>query len=91
VDTRSGVYHFQGEGWFGNTRQDEYLCKSDATHRASGQLKMGGRRRLRSAYWQRCAETRHSVGRRIWPKNEPASREDCGFDGEVKAQVLRLD
>lgn len=30
VNTRTGVYHFQGERWYGNTRQGEYLCKKAA-------------------------------------------------------------
>ena len=33
-----------------------------------------------SASGPRCAETAHLVRGRIWPKNEPASRERCGCD-----------
>jgi hypothetical protein len=30
VNTRSGVYHFPGQAWFGRTRQGEYMCKREA-------------------------------------------------------------
>ena len=30
VNTRTGVYHLQGERWYGNTKQGEYLCKKAA-------------------------------------------------------------
>ncbi len=30
VNTRSGIYHFQGERWFGNTQQGKYLCEHEA-------------------------------------------------------------
>ncbi len=35
--------------------------------------------------------SRHPPPGSDWPKNEPAAREGCGFDGGVKARVLRLD
>jgi hypothetical protein len=28
--TKSGIYHFKGERWFGNTRQGKYMCEHDA-------------------------------------------------------------
>jgi hypothetical protein len=30
VNTRSGVYHYQGERYFGSTRQGEFLCEKEA-------------------------------------------------------------
>ena len=30
VNTRSGIYHFQGERWFGSTREGRFLCEHDA-------------------------------------------------------------
>lgn len=30
VNTRSGIYHFQGERWFGSTREGKFLCEHDA-------------------------------------------------------------
>lgn len=34
VNTRSGVYHFQGERYFGSTREGKFLC--ERTARAEG-------------------------------------------------------
>jgi hypothetical protein len=34
VNTRSGVYHFEGERYFGSTKQGKFLCEKDA--RAEG-------------------------------------------------------
>ncbi|HVM46672.1 MAG TPA: hypothetical protein VMU04_01530 [Candidatus Acidoferrum sp.] len=30
LNTRSGVYHFQGERWYGNTEEGAYVCKKEA-------------------------------------------------------------
>ncbi len=30
VNTRSGIYHFQGERWFGSTKEGRFLCEHDA-------------------------------------------------------------
>ena len=30
VNTRSGIYHFQGERWFGSTKEGKFLCEHDA-------------------------------------------------------------
>jgi hypothetical protein len=30
VNTRSGVYHFQGERYFGSTKQGKFICERDA-------------------------------------------------------------
>ncbi len=30
VNTRSGVYHFQGERYFGSTKQGVFMCQADA-------------------------------------------------------------
>lgn len=30
VNTRSGVYHFQGERWYGNTKEGAYVCEKEA-------------------------------------------------------------
>lgn len=30
VNTRSGVYHLQGERWYGSTKQGQYLCEKAA-------------------------------------------------------------
>jgi hypothetical protein len=30
VNTRSGVYHFQGERYFGSTQQGKFICEHDA-------------------------------------------------------------
>lgn len=30
VNTRSHVYHFQGERYFGSTRQGKFICEHDA-------------------------------------------------------------
>jgi hypothetical protein len=30
LNTRSGVYHFQGERWYGNTEEGAYVCEKDA-------------------------------------------------------------
>ena len=34
VNTRSGVYHFQGERYFGSTKQGKFMCEKAA--RAEG-------------------------------------------------------
>jgi hypothetical protein len=34
VNTRSGVYHFQGERYFGSTQQGKFMCEKQA--RAEG-------------------------------------------------------
>ncbi len=30
VNTRSGIYHFQGERYFGSTKEGKFLCEHDA-------------------------------------------------------------
>ena len=30
INTRSGIYHFQGERWFGSTKEGKFLCEHDA-------------------------------------------------------------
>jgi hypothetical protein len=30
VNTRSGVYHFQGERYFGSTKQGKFVCQHEA-------------------------------------------------------------
>ena len=30
VNTRSGVYHYQGERYFGSTQQGKFICERDA-------------------------------------------------------------
>ena len=30
VNTRTGIYHLQGERWYGNTKQGQYICKKSA-------------------------------------------------------------
>jgi hypothetical protein len=30
VNTRSGIYHFQGERYFGSTKQGRFMCERDA-------------------------------------------------------------
>jgi len=30
VNTATGVYHFAGERWYGNTKQGAYVCKREA-------------------------------------------------------------
>ena len=30
VNTRSGIYHFPGQTWYGRTNDGEYLCKHEA-------------------------------------------------------------
>jgi hypothetical protein len=30
VNTRSGIYHFQGERYFGSTKEGKFLCERDA-------------------------------------------------------------
>jgi hypothetical protein len=30
VNTRTGVYHFQGQRWYGNTQQGAYECRKEA-------------------------------------------------------------
>ena len=30
VNTRSGIYHFQGERYFGNTKEGKFMCERDA-------------------------------------------------------------
>ena len=30
VNTRSGIYHFQGERYFGSTKQGKFMCERDA-------------------------------------------------------------
>ncbi len=30
VNTRSGVYHYQGERYFGSTKEGKFLCEKDA-------------------------------------------------------------
>ncbi|MCI0151962.1 hypothetical protein KNO81_39700 [Paraburkholderia sediminicola] len=30
VNTRTGVYHFKGQRWYGNTREGAYECRGEA-------------------------------------------------------------
>jgi hypothetical protein len=30
ANTRSGIYHFQGERYFGSTKEGKFLCERDA-------------------------------------------------------------
>jgi hypothetical protein len=30
LNTRSDVYHFQGERWYGNTEEGAYVCEKEA-------------------------------------------------------------
>lgn len=30
VNTSTGVYHFQGERWYGNTKHGAYVCQQEA-------------------------------------------------------------
>lgn len=30
LNTRSGIYHFQGERWYGRTKDGAYICRKDA-------------------------------------------------------------
>jgi hypothetical protein len=30
VNTKSGIYHSNGERWFGNTQQGKYMCEHAA-------------------------------------------------------------
>lgn len=30
VNTKSGIYHFKGQRWYGNTNQGAYLCRKEA-------------------------------------------------------------
>jgi hypothetical protein len=30
LNTNSGVYHFQGERWYGRTKHGAYVCEKDA-------------------------------------------------------------
>ena len=30
LNTNSGVYHFQGQRWYGNTKSGAYVCEKDA-------------------------------------------------------------
>jgi hypothetical protein len=30
LNTRSGIYHFQGERWYGRTKDGAYVCEKDA-------------------------------------------------------------
>jgi len=30
VNTRSGVYHYRGERYFGNTKEGKFVCEKDA-------------------------------------------------------------
>jgi hypothetical protein len=32
VNLPSGVYHFKGERWYGNTRSGGYVCQREADH-----------------------------------------------------------
>jgi len=30
VNTKTGVYHFKGQRWYGNTKEGAYECRNDA-------------------------------------------------------------
>jgi hypothetical protein len=30
VNTKTGVYHFKGQRWYGNTREGVYACRAEA-------------------------------------------------------------
>lgn len=30
LNTRSGIYHFQGERWYGSTEEGAYVCEKEA-------------------------------------------------------------
>jgi hypothetical protein len=32
VNLPSGIYHFKGERWYGNTRSGAYVCQREADH-----------------------------------------------------------
>jgi hypothetical protein len=37
VNTRSGVYHYRGERYFGSTKQGKFICEKDAAREGIGQ------------------------------------------------------
>ncbi len=41
VNTRSGVYHFQGQRYFGSTQQGKYICQRDADAEGDRPTKSG--------------------------------------------------
>ena len=41
VNTRTGVYHLQGERWFGRTKYGEYLCEKAANAEGDRETRNG--------------------------------------------------
>lgn len=41
VNTRSGVYHFQGERYFGSTKQGKFMCERDADRKGDRPTRNG--------------------------------------------------
>lgn len=41
LNTRSGVYHFQGERWYGNTEEGAYVCEKEADNAGDRPTKNG--------------------------------------------------
>ena len=41
VNTRSHVYHFQGERYFGSTKQGKFMCQHDADREGDRPTKSG--------------------------------------------------
>jgi hypothetical protein len=68
VNTRSGVYHFEGQAWFGRTQQCEYMCQHDADahgFRATyGLQRRADRQGIRRAHRPRSRAVRGSLAAR---------------------------
>lgn len=41
LNTRSGIYHLQGERWYGNTEQGAYVCEREANHAGDRETRNG--------------------------------------------------
>jgi len=41
VNTRTGVYHFRGERYFGSTKEGEYMCQHQADQEGDRPTKNG--------------------------------------------------
>jgi hypothetical protein len=41
LNTRTDVYHFEGERWYGNTKDGAYVCKKQADNAGDRQTKNG--------------------------------------------------
>jgi len=42
INTKTGVYHFRGQRWYGRTRSGAYACRAEVDHDHTGRATRNG-------------------------------------------------